>query len=150
MRKYILLTFIILVLILFQESFLFEFLGYSLNINFVIILAFSFVLTQSQDYGLYTFFIGGLTLDLIGNSIIGLSSFIFIVYFFVTDLLFRTVAKNIYVQIFLIMFLTYIYKIVNNSFNITFSFNLLFSGFINAIFALVISYFMKKASKKYL
>lgn len=93
MKKLMLLTFINLVLALFQNVFMLELFGPVLNPNLILAFGFSLIALNKKDISVWSVFLGGLFVDMLSSNILGISPLllIFLVYvaFYVQNYLFR-------------------------------------------------------------
>lgn len=78
MRKFLLLLLVNCILVLLQSAFFFELLGVFLNPNLVLALALALFFVGSTKEAFLSGLLGGLLLDLVGTSPIGLSSLVFV------------------------------------------------------------------------
>lgn len=98
-RKVLTITFINIILVLFQGSFLRELMGPELVPNLVLAFAYSLLFLGFEDISIMSIFIGGLFLDLFGFTIVGLSPLILtggiILFRYIRKYLFRGFISNI-------------------------------------------------------
>ncbi len=97
-KKYIGLTFLIITLVIFQTSFFSVFFTDGLNPALVISLIFAFFLLDRTNYALFSALVGGLTLDLLGFSLVGSSPLIFVSLVFASLLVRKYILKNLFSQ----------------------------------------------------
>lgn len=99
MRKFLILLIINIFLVLVQGSFLRELVGPALTPNLIIAFAFSLFFAEREDLALISAFMGGLLLDLLGFSIVGISPLLIIAglifYKFVKQYLFKGWFTNV-------------------------------------------------------
>jgi len=150
MRKNIIITFVCLVFVIFQESFMLEFFGSALNPNLIIALAFSFMFIDDTKRAMFTALIGGLFLDFLGVSIVGLSSFILIVSLGFTAWTKKTVFRGVWTQVVLVIVSTVVFKLLMGYPDIVYSGKLLASGVLNAAISLVFFLVLNKSRQRYL
>ncbi|MBT6401785.1 hypothetical protein HN803_08290 [candidate division WWE3 bacterium] len=99
MKKNLTVTFINIILVLIQGSFLRELMGPEIAPNLVIAFAYSLLFMGFEDISLTSIFMGGLFLDLFGFNIVGLSPLVLtgslILFKYVKKYLFRGWLSNI-------------------------------------------------------
>lgn len=78
MRRYLHLFIVNLMLALLQTSFFAEFVGGGFNPNLVLAFAFGLLFVEKDSLSLISAFMGGLILDFLGFSPVGLSSLLFV------------------------------------------------------------------------
>ncbi|KKS21866.1 MAG: hypothetical protein UU80_C0018G0002 [candidate division WWE3 bacterium GW2011_GWA1_41_8] len=110
MKKYISLSFINIVLVLLQTSFLFEFFGSAANPNIVLAFSFSLLFLGRKEEALFSAFVGGLLLDLSGFTIPGLSPLIFLSSIYLGIFIRKYIFKNWSLQFVTVMLSTFLYK----------------------------------------
>jgi len=150
MRKNLVIMFVCLIFVIFQESFLLEFFGAALNPNLIIALCFTFIFIDDIDSAMFTALIGGLFLDFLGVSIVGLSSLILILLLVISRWMKKTVFRGIWVQIGLIIGSTIIFKLLMGYPGLVYSNKILFSGFLNSAISLVFYLILSKIRQRYL
>lgn len=99
MKKFLVITFVNILLVLLQSSFLRELVGPSNTPNLVLAFSFSLFFMDFEDMSLMSAFIGGLFLDFFGFSIVGLTPLIItgslLLFTFVKRYLFRGWVSNV-------------------------------------------------------
>lgn len=150
MRKYLLITIFILLTVLIQDSFSLEFLGPALNPNLVLALSFAFLLVEDRQSALYSAFIGGLWIDLLGVGIVGLSSFIFVLMIIIASWVRRRLISGLWVQMVLITVFTGIYKLIVNYPNFNYSWSLVLSGLLTLLIMNLVHIVLSRYKTRYL
>jgi rod shape-determining protein MreD len=89
-KNYLVITIFLFILVLFQTSFFSEIFGRFLNPNLVIALVFAYLVMDKAQEAFFSAFVGGLLLDISGNTIVGLSSLIL-----VSIIIFTLLAKKL-------------------------------------------------------
>ncbi|MBI2414240.1 hypothetical protein HYV31_00135 [candidate division WWE3 bacterium] len=95
MKNILILVFINLMLVLFQDSFLANLLTFDFVPTLLLALSFGFILSDKEDLSYKSAFIGGLLSDFLDFRIVGESSLILVVCLFLFSLFRRYVSKNI-------------------------------------------------------
>lgn len=93
-KKYFTLSLLIFTLVLFQTSFFPVFFEKGLNPVLVISLIFALFLLDRTKYALFSAFIGGVLLDILGFTLLGSSSLVFVLCIMATILIRKYVLKN--------------------------------------------------------
>ncbi|MFC1756054.1 hypothetical protein ACFLZK_01560 [Patescibacteria group bacterium] len=150
MRKSIAIIIICLVFVIFQESFMLEFFGGAINPNLIIALAFSFMFIDDYRTAMFTALVGGIFLDFLGVGIIGLSSFLLILFLLFSRWIKKTIFRGIWIQIVMIIVSTIVFKLVINYPDMIYSGKILFSGLINSIISSLIFLVLNKIRQRYL
>ena len=150
MRKSIIILILSLIFVIFQESFLLEFFGNALNPNLVISLCFGFMLIDDYHDALFTAFIGGLFYDFLGVGIVGLTSFILIVFLATSRWVRKTIFRGAWVQMIFIIVTTVFFKVVMTYPDFDYSSKILASGVVNALISLIFYVVLEKIRKRFL
>ncbi len=112
MKKYLILTFACIVLVIFQTSFFAEILGYYFNPNLVMAFAFSLLLFGKTRYAMFSAFLSGLLIDAQGFSIIGLSSLLFTAFLAFSGFIRKYIINDLISNALVIAVCTVIYQFV--------------------------------------
>lgn len=150
MRKNLSILIISLIFVIFQESFMLEFFGSALNPNLIICLCFGFMLIDDYEDALFTAFIGGLFYDFLGVGIVGLTSFILILFLAASQWVKKTIFRGAWVQILFIIITTLFFKVAMTYPDFVYSSRVLMSGVFNVAVALVFYALLEKARKRFL
>ncbi len=150
MSKNITILIICLALAIFQESFLLEFFGAALNPNLIIGLCFAFIFIDDYESALFTALMGGLFLDFLGTSIVGLSSLVLILLLLASKWVKRSVFRGIGFQVGLIIISTIVFKVVLGYPEFAYSSPIFFSGILNSAFSWVTYLVLKRSKQRYL
>jgi|GEM_PF-4521276 len=150
MRKYLFITITTLILVLIQDSFLWEFLGTEFNPSLIIALCFALIFCDDSAGALFCALVGGLWLDLMGVGIVGLSSFLLLLLLLAAMWIRRSLLRGVWIQILLVIIITIVFKIAMNYPEAIFSWRLLFSGLLNFLIAMLIHYIIGRTRQKYL
>ncbi|HLC93811.1 MAG TPA: hypothetical protein VJG85_02225 [Patescibacteria group bacterium] len=110
MKKYLVIFFVNIVLVLFQNSFLFVFLGGEANPNLILAFAFSLLLLDKSEEALFSAFVGGLLIDLLGFTMPGLSSLVFLLAIYIGLFIKKYLFKSWVLQLIVLMLSTYLGK----------------------------------------
>ncbi len=94
MKKYVILSMINIVLVLFQLSFFPKLVGNALAPNLVLAFAFTFLLYGGLGFALFTAFFGGLLVDLLSFSHIGVSPLILCLLLMLTKIVRKHLIRN--------------------------------------------------------
>ena len=109
MKKFFILFFVNLVLVLLQLSFFGELFSGSFVPNLVLALAFALAFSELADFGKMSALAGGLLLDLLGFNIIGFSPTVIISCLIIYDLIRRNVSKNVILSSFVVIISSLVY-----------------------------------------
>jgi rod shape-determining protein MreD len=139
-KKYIWLVFVIIILVLFQTSFFNVILGVELNPNLILAFAFSLLFINSVKEGMFAAFAGGVLLDLLGFSVIGLSAVLFILFLYIGVLITKYVFNNWFSQLAIVIFSALIYNIAINFDRAFITPSVLLGAFITALLVLIFNY----------
>ncbi len=150
MRKYLFITIINLVIILLQESFSWEFFGQTMNPSFIIAISFAFLMIDDHPGALFSAFIGGLWLDLVGVGIVGLSSFALVLLLAVSLWIKKSMVGAIWFQATLIVGATIIFKLIISYPELIYSWKLFFSAVLSSIISLGFYYILSRTKHRYL
>lgn len=142
-KDYLIITFIIFILALFQTSFFAEVFGNSLNPNLILVLVFAFLFMDKTQEALFSTFVGGLLLDTLGNSIMGLSSLLLVCAVLLTLFAKKFVQESKYFQGILLLGSYLVYAVVINLNNPVITFKLFIGAFLTLLLAYVSYVFMK-------
>lgn len=111
MKKILYLFLINLVLVLFQTSFFSEIFGINLNPNLILAFGFAFMFVNQEEEGRTSLLIGGILLDLLSFSTVGLSSLTMLVLFELSILVRKYLARGILTQLLVIFVSTILYSV---------------------------------------
>jgi len=150
MRKYLFITIINLVIVLLQESFSWEFFGQAMNPNFIVAISFAFLMIDDHRGALFSAFIGGFWLDLVGVGIVGLSSFFLVLLLAIALWIKKSTVKAMWFQALLIIGATIIFKLVISYPELNYSWQLFLSGVLSSIISLGFYYILSRTKHRYL
>lgn len=150
MKNLILIIFINILLVLFQESFFLEIFGSELNINFVLALGFSFFFANQESDALKSLLVGGLIIDLISTNIVGITSTIFILIMLIASFIKRNIFNGLGIQVLVLILSVVIYKFIMNFQNFSFSLNILTSGLLTFIVSFCLYLLISKLKNRFL
>lgn len=136
-KKHLLLTFTLVILGLFQTSFLFELFG-EVNPNIILALVFAFLYASKTEDALFSAFVGGLIIDLMTSNILGISSLALVVFTLAAGLVRKYAASNMFSQSIMCISTALLYSVVTN-FNVKLNFSgVLFSSTLTLLVSIVI------------
>ena len=150
MRKNLGILLISLIFVIFQESFMLEFFGSALNPNLIVCVCFAFMLIDDYDGALFTAFMGGLFYDLLGVGVVGLASFILILFLAASQWVKKTVLRGAWVQILFIILATVFFKTALAYPDFVYNTGILVSGVINVFISILFYGLLIKIKNRFL
>lgn len=149
MKKYLQISLIIFVLVLFQVSFFLPLLGAFLNPNLVLSFAFIFLLNDDLEGALYSGFLGGLLYDVLSASHLGSSSIVFVLILLISYYSIRqltSIKSLFYLALFFGHLAFFIARVDSFTFNVLIIVSGILSTVISMLFSRVFSFFNNASS----
>jgi len=150
MKKYLFITIFNLVAVLLQESFSWEFFGQAINPSFIVAISFAFLMVDDHPGAMFSAFIGGLWLDLVGVGIVGMSTFALVLLLVLAMWIKKSMVEAAWFQAILIIGATIIFKLVISYPELTYSWKLFFSGILTSMISLGFHYILSRTKHRYL
>lgn len=150
MRKYVVIVILNIVFVIFNQSFLNEFLGADLSPIFVLAISYAYFFSDKTNLAYFSALFGGLILDLQGFEIIGIFSTMFVLFILISSLIKKYLFKALLIHVLFLFVFNLIAKLYLTFPDFYVSSKFVISSVITSVISIIFFTILRKTGTRYI